>query len=181
MFSVCWNTHKIGYTWHAWIILIKFCKFFLKGDQYGKYFTKYNDKHVLTVSSDVSNSTTVGFHTQRYIYVRSKSLEIGWKIGETPLRKYVFGISNKLFHSFKFRQRTTPKANVLVKCLRSSSYEIAWFGRTVPTIRRKRLFPSSWQHHALPHILNMRAVGFLHSPWTYLRPCSASQPKRAYS
>jgi len=98
--------------------------FFLNGAKYDKYFTKYNDKYVLTVSSDVINSTTVGFHTQRYIYVRSKLLEIGWKIGENPLRKYVSGIPNKLFHSFKFRQRTTPKANVLVKCLRSSRYEI---------------------------------------------------------
>jgi len=46
------------------------------------------------------------------------------EIGENPLRKYVFGISNKLFHSFKFRQRTTPTANVLVKWLRSSRYEV---------------------------------------------------------
>ena len=119
--------------------------------------------NTLTLSSDVINTTTVGFHTQRYIYVRSKLLEIGWKIGENPLRTYMLGITNKLFRSFKFRQRTTPTANVLVKCFRSSSYEVVQFGRSVPTIRRRRLFPFSWQHHTLSRTLNMQAVGFLQS------------------
>lgn len=80
--------------------------------------------NTLTLSNDVINSTTLGFHTQRYIYVRSKLLEIGWKIGENPLRTHMFGISNKRIRSFKFRQRTTPTANVLVKCFRYFRYEV---------------------------------------------------------